>query len=108
MSRVSHETRLLVFERDAWKCHYCGCTVLLLAGRYKNLRATVDHIVPKAKGGSNRAENLITACEPCNQAKGDGPWPGVNITKWRETIRADREALAARMRPLVGPVDVFE
>jgi len=46
--------------RDGHKCVYCGST--------ENL--TVDHIRPKSKGGTDTADNLVTACRPCNQAKG--------------------------------------
>ena len=46
--------------RDGHKCVYCGST--------ENL--TVDHIRPKSKGGTDTADNLATACRPCNQAKG--------------------------------------
>ena len=46
--------------RDGHKCVYCGSS--------ENL--TVDHIRPKSKGGTNTADNLVTACRPCNQAKG--------------------------------------
>jgi 5-methylcytosine-specific restriction endonuclease McrA len=46
--------------RDGHKCVYCGSS--------KNL--TVDHIRPKSKGGTDTADNLVTACRPCNQAKG--------------------------------------
>ena len=46
--------------RDDYKCVYCGSS--------KNL--TVDHVRPKSKGGTDTADNLVTACRPCNQAKG--------------------------------------
>ena len=46
--------------RDGHKCVYCGST--------ENL--TVDHVRPKSKGGTDTADNLVTACRPCNQAKG--------------------------------------
>jgi 5-methylcytosine-specific restriction endonuclease McrA len=46
--------------RDGHKCVYCGSS--------ENL--TVDHIRPKSKGGTDTADNLVTACRPCNQAKG--------------------------------------
>ena len=46
--------------RDGYKCVYCGSS--------ENL--TVDHVRPKSKGGTDTADNLVTACRPCNQAKG--------------------------------------
>ena len=32
---------------------------------------TIDHIIPKGRGGMDTWENLVTACKPCNQIKGD-------------------------------------
>ena len=46
--------------RDGHKCVYCGST--------ENL--TIDHVTPKSKGGIDHADNCVTACRPCNQAKG--------------------------------------
>ena len=46
--------------RDGHKCVYCGSS--------ENL--TVDHVRPRSKGGTDTADNLVTACRPCNQAKG--------------------------------------
>ncbi len=48
-----------VFKRDGYKCAYCSSE--------KNL--TIDHILPKSKGGKNTWENLITACGKCNLKK---------------------------------------
>jgi 5-methylcytosine-specific restriction endonuclease McrA len=47
---------------DAWdrKCTYCGVT---------NTPLQVEHIHPKAKGGTNRVSNLCLACDPCNKKK---------------------------------------
>jgi len=59
---VSVRTRFEVFKRDRFTCHYCGQTppaVLL----------EVDHVVPRAAGGSDDMENLITACQDCNRGK---------------------------------------
>ena len=50
-----------VFTRDGWKCWYCGETSLL----------TLDHIIPKSRGGKTKWTNLITSCSPCNHRKGD-------------------------------------
>ena len=46
--------------RDGYKCVYCGCT--------ENL--TIDHVRPRALGGSTTASNCVTACRSCNQEKG--------------------------------------
>lgn len=50
-----------VMVRDGFKCAYCG-------GKSKKL--TIDHIVPKAKGGKSTFENCVAACRECNNKKG--------------------------------------
>ncbi len=50
-----------VFKRDAFQCHYCGSQKEL----------TLDHIIPKARGGKTTWHNLVTACKRCNSMKGD-------------------------------------
>jgi 5-methylcytosine-specific restriction endonuclease McrA len=53
-----------IFIRDEFECSYCG--------KELNVRtATVDHIVPQAKGGKNSYTNCTTSCKPCNQWKSD-------------------------------------
>lgn len=56
--------RLLVFHRDKGICRYCKEHIPF--GR----RGTVDHIVPKAKGGRENLNNLAWTCKDCNEAKG--------------------------------------
>src|SRR6187399_913953 len=55
-------SRRALFARDGWRCAYCGTT---------NGRLTLDHIVPRSKGGESIWENVVTACAPCNLRKGD-------------------------------------
>jgi len=55
-------TRKNILRRDAYKCAYCGRS---------DLQLTIDHIVPKARGGDDSWENLISACTRCNNRKGD-------------------------------------
>ncbi len=50
-----------IMRRDAYQCLYCGST--------KNL--TLDHMVPKSRGGGASWTNLVTACMRCNTKKGD-------------------------------------
>jgi len=54
-------TRRAVFARDGWECQYCGCRSQL----------TVDHVIPRSKGGSSEWTNIVASCAPCNRRKGD-------------------------------------
>lgn len=58
--------RFEVFKRDGFTCQYCGA-------QPPDVVLVPDHIEPLARGGSNTIENLITACEVCNQGKADLP-----------------------------------
>ena len=53
--------RQRIFKRDKYECGYCGSK--------KNL--TIDHIIPRSKGGDNSWNNLITCCNRCNNEKDD-------------------------------------
>jgi 5-methylcytosine-specific restriction endonuclease McrA len=53
-------TRRAVFARDDWTCQYCGAR--------SNL--TVDHVIPRSKGGASSWENIVASCAPCNLRKG--------------------------------------
>jgi 5-methylcytosine-specific restriction endonuclease McrA len=57
-SRIS---RRAVFARDRHRCQYCG----------SDRHLTVDHVVPRSKGGADTWDNLVTSCAPCNRKKGD-------------------------------------
>ena len=54
-------TRRAVFARDGWECQYCGARTSL----------TVDHVIPRSKGGDSTWENVVTSCAPCNLRKGN-------------------------------------
>ena len=55
-------TRRAIFARDQWTCQYCGSARTSL---------TVDHVIPRSKGGSSGWDNIVTCCAPCNRRKGD-------------------------------------
>jgi 5-methylcytosine-specific restriction endonuclease McrA len=55
-------TRRAVFARDSWTCQYCGGVRGTL---------TLDHVVPRSRGGPSTWDNIVTCCAPCNRRKGD-------------------------------------
>jgi len=65
--RIPHDThkrkitRRAVFARDGWECQYCGSRGSL----------TVDHVIPRSKGGGSTWDNIVASCAPCNRRKGD-------------------------------------
>lgn len=59
--------RWLTFRRDNFRCQYCGRAPLL----DPSVRLQADHIVPRAAGGKDRLDNLVTACAECNNGKKD-------------------------------------
>lgn len=95
--------RAEVFERDGYRCVYCGMVfgVELLS---------VDHVQPRVKGGDHSGGNVVTACTPCNTAKGhrsltqfllDNPDARRNFFEfaryvWPRHMQAVQEELARR------------
>lgn len=61
------------FKNKADACYYCLYFVSEL--RERGIKMTVDHVVPRFHGGTSDLDNLVTACELCNNAKGsDSGW----------------------------------
>ena len=55
-------TRKAVLARDAWTCQYCGS---------QGGGLTVDHVIPRSRGGESVWENIVASCAPCNRKKAD-------------------------------------
>jgi 5-methylcytosine-specific restriction endonuclease McrA len=55
-------SRRALFARDGWRCVYCGTS---------GGRLTLDHVVPRSRGGESVWENVVTSCAPCNLRKGN-------------------------------------
>ena len=60
MGRAVPVSRRGVLRRDAQRCGYCGVSA-----------STIDHIIPRSRGGADSWENLVACCLRCNNAKGD-------------------------------------
>ena len=63
------QTRRRIYERDGWLCVWCTVKVAQQLAPGICL-ASVDHVVPRSRGGSNRPGNLITCCATCNTKRG--------------------------------------
>jgi 5-methylcytosine-specific restriction endonuclease McrA len=55
--------RLRIFERDAYRCVYCG-------QQFPSEDLTIDHVEARVRGGDRSDGNLVTACRACNRLKG--------------------------------------
>ncbi len=55
-------TRNNIIKRDDSECQYCG---------KKTTAMTIDHVIPKDKGGKDKWDNLVAACKKCNIYKGN-------------------------------------
>lgn len=56
--------RLNVFYRDNFQCQYCG-------KHFGHKDLTLDHVLPKSRGGKSEWTNIVSACAPCNNKKAD-------------------------------------
>jgi 5-methylcytosine-specific restriction endonuclease McrA len=59
---AGYEVREYLLEKFNRQCAYCGAT---------ETRLEIDHVQARSRGGSNRVSNLVLACHPCNEAKGN-------------------------------------
>ena len=90
-------TRLAIYLRDGRRCLACRARRVL----------SLDHVRPRARGGSNRPDNLITLCTRCNTERGARPiraWrpelvPAVRAQLRAPLDRAKARALAEDLRP---------
>ncbi len=66
--RIPHQTRALsrknILLRDRNTCQYCGVVL-------PSAELTLDHVVPRSRGGLSTWENLVAACHSCNRRKGN-------------------------------------
>ena len=71
--RPKTATRERILKRDRNTCGYCG-----------ERATTIDHVMPKSRGGKDTWTNLVAACEPCNGRKRDRTPEEAGMTLFRE------------------------
>lgn len=81
--------RRVVLERDARRCQYCRIEI-------DEDTYVLDHLVPIARGGTNRKSNLVSACETCNRRKGEQEPVGFLLSNYRMSLISQDEFLAQR------------
>ncbi len=86
-------TRRAVFARDDWTCQYCGSR--------SNL--TVDHVIPRSKGGASSWENIVASCAPCNRRKGDRTPAQANMHPHRAPRTPHAEIFIRVSSPTIPP-----
>lgn len=89
---VSKRLRYEILRRDNHACRYCGATA-------PGVKLNVDHVIPTSLGGSDKPDNLVSACADCNGGKTSSmpnamPVEDVNQETLRQAI-ADRKARLA-------------
>jgi hypothetical protein len=67
---ISADLRSQVLERDGLKCQECGRELHDEKNRIDPLKATIDHVVPRCLGGTDKPENLRILCHECNSSQG--------------------------------------
>lgn len=112
-----------IFQRDGWRCRFCGVRVVVPAARrvlarampdalcwqgpndvlhaaFLYVSATLDHVVPHSWGGTNEPENLIAACWPCNFGRGGYLLEemGINDPRGRPAVRDGWDGLTRLVR----------
>ncbi len=70
-------SRKNILRRDRFRCQYCTSRDLL----------TIDHVLPKSRGGRDTWENLVAACTPCNNRKGNRTPDEAGMTLSRKPYR---------------------
>lgn len=95
-ARVPYKRILLsrknVIRRDRFSCQYCGTRD----------RLTIDHVMPKSRGGRDQWENLVAACVGCNSRKGNRTPEEANMPLLRKPFRPSHVMF---IRDYMGTID---
>lgn len=96
----NRSAKFAVWARDGWRCRYCGVRVVQTESGdtvCATNTATVDHVHPRRLGGTNRMQNLVTACYACNQAKGSSTYAAAPSLAdvWPSLNRAEQKMFSA-------------
>jgi 5-methylcytosine-specific restriction endonuclease McrA len=99
-ARLAHKQSKWVYlrtrlaEAQNWKCCFCGCYMHEVHGKRNSV--TVEHVIPKSKGGTNEWENLAASCYACNNNRGTK-----DAEKFRPSPPAEKSNAVVRLEAKV-------
>ena len=96
IARPCRSVRERIRQRDDYRCHWHGGPVFAqpaTRGARSLDAATLDHLTPLIRGGTNDDANLVTSCEACNRIKAH--WSVGEFLAWVHAVAA-RHPLPAR------------
>lgn len=82
-----------IFLRDGHRCQYCG-------KRYSSPRLSLDHVLPKSRGGEDTWENIVCACLKCNVDKGGRTPAEAGMKLLQKPVKPRRSPLLSRQLSL--------
>ncbi len=71
-----------IFARDRWNCQYCG-------ERFSANELTLDHVIPKSKGGKTCWENVVSCCSECNSKKANNTPQEARMVLLKNPVKPD-------------------
>ena len=90
-------TRKNVIVRDDYQCQYC-------TKRFHEKELTLDHVVPRSKGGPTEWENVVCACKKCNQTKANYYLEDCSLTLLKKPKRPSfRQLIKLRFKDTNNP-----
>ena len=81
-------------EAQNWKCCYCG-TDMQTSDTSRKKYVSLEHVIPKSEGGADETENLVAACQGCNNKRGSLPVDQFMSTRLTNTTKAAIEEVIA-------------
>lgn len=99
-------TRKLLYARDYNVCAYCG-------EEFGLTQLTIDHVLPRSRGGKDTWTNCVTSCQKCNQSKGNKTpdewgtkllYVPYAVNTYEKMILSNRNILADQMEFLIGRI----
>ena len=82
-------SRRNIFKRDRYTCQYCG-------GQPGSEELTIDHVLPRSRGGTSTWENCVLACTECNKRKADRTPDEAHMPLRKVPVRPKWKPLYAR------------